>query len=250
MAEDRDTAEVQTGDGGEARPAPARALDDSPHLRTPKQARSRKTLKRIVDAALTLIAERGVEETSIQDIVREANSSVGSFYARFEGKEDLLCYLEDRLWSDAERRWHDALESHAFDELDLDDLVETVVRLLLESYRAGARTRRVLESRKGVDGPSDAARAFHLRLRSGIRDLLMAHADAMNHPDPRLAIDVGLAVVVGAIREFEESPELASVLPDLGDDARCAELARLYKAYLGTTNPRDGNQMDFFDIWG
>jgi AcrR family transcriptional regulator len=227
------------------------SLDDaSPHLRAPKQERSRRTLQRIVQAALQLIGERGVEETSVQDIVQRADSSVGSFYARFEGKEDLLRYLEDRLWSDAEQRWQDALQAHAWDELELDDLVETVVRLLLQAYRAGARARRVLESRKGSEGVSDAARTFHQQLRSGIRELLLAHAEDMSHPDPELAVDLGLAVIVGAIREFEESADLTPVLPGLEDDRRIAELARLYKAYLGTANPRDGNQMDFFDIWG
>lgn len=225
-------------------------LEDSPHLRTPKQERSRRTLKRIIDAALALIGERGVEETSIQDIVARAESSVGSFYARFEGKEDLLRYLEDRLWRDAEARWTEALSAHDWSALEFDDLVETVVRLLLESSRAGARARRVLESRKGIDGPSEAAREFHRTLRAGIRDLMLAHLSEMNHPDPPLAIDVGLAVVVGAIREFEESPELTAVLSGLDDDRRVAELARMYKAYLGTSNPREGTQMDFFDIWG
>lgn len=222
----------------------------SPHVRAPKQERSRRTLERIVQAALTLIGERGVEDTSIQDIVRQADSSVGSFYARFEGKEDLLRYLEDQLWSDAERRWQEALESHPWTELDLDDLVETVVRLLLEAYRAGARARRVLESRKGIDGPAPAARDFHLNLRSGIRELVLAHADEMSHPNPELAVDVGLAVLVGAIREFEEASDLAAVLPELDDDRRVAELARMYKAYLGTANLREGTQMDFFEIWG
>ena len=61
-------------------------------LRPPKQHRSRRTLQRIARAALELIAQSGVEGTTIEAIARRAGSSVGSFYARFESKADLLVY--------------------------------------------------------------------------------------------------------------------------------------------------------------
>ena len=70
--------------------------------RLPKQHRSRRTLQRIARAALELIAQNGVEGTTVGAIVRRAGSSVGSFYARFDGKGDLLLYLDERIWEAAE----------------------------------------------------------------------------------------------------------------------------------------------------
>ena len=77
-------------------------------LREPKQLRSRRTLRRITEAALELIAETGVEGTTVHDIVERAGSSVGSFYARFGGKDDLLAYLDERIWETVELRWTEA----------------------------------------------------------------------------------------------------------------------------------------------
>jgi hypothetical protein len=78
---------------------------DKPGVRPPKQERSRKTLERIVAAALELLQESGVEGTTVSDIVDRANTSVGSFYARFKGKDDLLRYLRDRFQDEVLDRW-------------------------------------------------------------------------------------------------------------------------------------------------
>ncbi|GIS78817.1 MAG: hypothetical protein CM1200mP14_03830 [Gammaproteobacteria bacterium] len=60
------------------------------HLNPPKQSRSRQTLERIVQAALEILEEQGHKALTVQTVVDRAHSSVGSFYARFSGKEDLL----------------------------------------------------------------------------------------------------------------------------------------------------------------
>jgi AcrR family transcriptional regulator len=221
------------------------------HLRPPQQRRSRRTLDRIVRAALDLLAERGVEGTGVHDIVERAGSSVGSFYARFEGKEDLLLHLEETLWADAERRWSEAAAAGGWDELGLEALVHAVVGILLQAYRVGARQRRVLEGRRGRPGGSAQARRFHERLRADLRELLLAHAPRIGHPDPTLAVDLGLAVVVGAVREIQESDELRGALPTLDDDALVAELARVYLGYLGSgpAGPDEPPPVEFFEIW-
>ena len=72
----------------------------APPLRSvtaPKQARSAATLQRLLDAAEDLIAEKGLRDVSIPDIVARAGSSVGGFYARFKDKDELLRALEERF---------------------------------------------------------------------------------------------------------------------------------------------------------
>ena len=54
----------------------------------PKQARSQRTLERILQAAEELVLEKGLASVSVPDIVARANSSVGGFYARFEDKNE------------------------------------------------------------------------------------------------------------------------------------------------------------------
>lgn len=219
------------------------------HLRRPKQARSRRTLDRIVGAALDLLAERGIEGTGVHDIVERAGSSVGSFYARFESKEDLLLYLEERLWTDAEERWTDAVESGGWEELPLEGVLEAVVRILLQAHRVGARQRRALAERHGDAGGGEAARRFRARLAADLQALLLRHRSRIDHPDPERAVLIGLAVLVGAIREVEESSTLAEALPDLDDDASVRELTRVALGYFGPPARGRANPVEFFEIW-
>ena len=93
----------------------------SEFVQPPKQARSRRTLERIARAALELIAEQGVEATTVAQIVAHAGSSIGSFYARFEGKDELMHYLEERVWSDARAKWDDAVASNTWKDLSLSE---------------------------------------------------------------------------------------------------------------------------------
>ena len=51
------------------------------------------TWMRIAKASLEILGEEGADGLTVQAIVQRAGSSVGSFYARFDGKEDLLDYL-------------------------------------------------------------------------------------------------------------------------------------------------------------
>ncbi|MGM0670184.1 MAG: TetR/AcrR family transcriptional regulator, partial [Gemmatimonadota bacterium] len=96
-------------------------------LRPPKQDRSQETLDRISRAALELMAERGVEGATIASIVARAEASVGSFYARFPSKDDLVRYLRDRVWTEARERWDQALTAESWSGRSTREVVEGVV---------------------------------------------------------------------------------------------------------------------------
>ena len=122
-------------------------MPDPRHI-PPKQDRSRRTLERIETATLELIAEKGVEETTVQDIVKRARSSVGSFYARFPAKEDLLLHLEQKVWSRARDRFDEELEERDFEGVSLTGILErTSLEVSICSYLLPVR------------GPSGAKRA-------------------------------------------------------------------------------------------
>ncbi|NVJ97085.1 MAG: TetR/AcrR family transcriptional regulator [Alphaproteobacteria bacterium] len=63
----------------------------------PAQNRSERTFFKILDAAEALLAARSWHEVSVQEIVRGAGASVGSFYNRFADKEAVLHCLDKRL---------------------------------------------------------------------------------------------------------------------------------------------------------
>ena len=62
---------------------------------------ARNTKGRIVDAAWELFYEQGYENTTIDEIVERSETSKGSFYHYFEGKDALLSslsYLFDKKY--------------------------------------------------------------------------------------------------------------------------------------------------------
>ena len=74
-------------------------------VREPLQDRSRRTLERLVAAAARLLEEHGPDSVTVTGVTREARTSVGAFYARFSGKEEMVRYLGERWLAEALERW-------------------------------------------------------------------------------------------------------------------------------------------------
>jgi AcrR family transcriptional regulator len=68
----------------------------TPQIKEPKQRRSREVFERIVDTALALLAERGLDTFTITAVSARAVVSVGTIYRSFGSKEQLLHYVHDR----------------------------------------------------------------------------------------------------------------------------------------------------------
>ncbi|WP_395400161.1 TetR/AcrR family transcriptional regulator [Arthrobacter sp. UC242_113] len=77
--------------------------------REPKQARSRQSFENTIEAALALLRERGSDEFTLADVSTRSGVSIGSIYARFEGKDELLRVAHARKMDDI-----DAVSAHLF----------------------------------------------------------------------------------------------------------------------------------------
>lgn len=252
--------------------APTPPKGTEPVLKAPKQTRSQKTLDRISAAALALMEEVGVEGATVAAIVERAGASVGSFYARFPGKEELVRYLQAQVWSEARERWDRELAGESWEGLSMERMVEGVIGLLVRSLRADFQSRKVLgRQRAGDPGALGLERAFHEHLLTTLIPVLMVRKEEIEHPDPELAVRFGYRVMVGAIREFLEMEasggsrqgrliEVGVDGPGPGrqgdgfpEDFRF-ELARLWNGYLnpglGVVGDEDSGEVDFFDPWG
>ena len=60
--------------------------------------------ERLYDTAMQLIATRGYAATTLRDIAKDAEVSVGLLYRYFPSKQAVVIALYDRLSSDYERR--------------------------------------------------------------------------------------------------------------------------------------------------
>ena len=207
--------------------------------RLPKQHRSRRTLQRISRAALELIAQNGVEGTTVGAIARRAGSSVGSFYARFDGKSDLLRYLDEHIWETVEQQWSEALADGLMDR-PIDELVGGLARLYadLDLVHRGARDAIGRVLRGPGAGPSDVALRIRARVREDSQRLLLAQRDAIVHSDAALAVET-------VCRTLETSARLLEpvFLEDL-----CAALVSHLVGDRGSSQS-SAARVEFFDIW-
>lgn len=215
------------------------------NLNPPRQTRSRRTLERIVAASLEILATEGPGGLTVHRVVDKADSSVGSFYARFGGKEDLLDYLGERVWTEALGRWNDALVSRDWASLDLGEMVEGSVGLLLDAQRSRSAYLKALDWASGR--PNDAYETFRTELLTGLGDLLLEHRDQIVHPDPELAVRLGLRAILGVV-----DAEFRAVQDRLPRETLVDECRAMLLGYLtGEAGSRSASGgVDFFDVWG
>ena len=203
----------------------------------PKQARSRRTLERIVAAGIQLLEEGGPDAVTVQAVVRRARSSVGSFYARFQGKDDLLEHLREQVRSSTEAEWKGAVAAEPW-EGSLEQAAARAVELLLERrprYDARLRTASRLVS-AGEDAELRRKALDELAAR------LLERKDEITHADPERAVRIGLAAVLGVGQHARGDN-------DGGADALGTECTQLLLGYL-TGRARDHtHNVDFFDVW-
>ena len=171
---------------------------ESTPLRRPRQSRSRDTLERLTKATRELLEDSTFEEIGVTDIARRARSSVGAFYSRFEDKDGLLHYL-DQLYQEELRTVYVAVEASA---QTLESTVAALVPALVRLYRERRGLLRTLVRRSSV--PGGVARE-----PQRFAKLILAHRSEIPHPNPDVAVTLGLVMLFGAIR--------ARVLGDGGD---------------------------------
>jgi AcrR family transcriptional regulator len=98
--------------------APARERDLRPQ--------GRKTMRRLLDAGIRVFGERGFHTARVDDIVRAARTSHGTFYLYFSNKEDLLRTLAVECAHQIEALAGDA--GHADVRVFLDEFMTTYRR--------------------------------------------------------------------------------------------------------------------------
>src|SRR5271165_142650 len=88
------------------------------------ERRKRETRSRLLEAALRLMAEKGMEGVAINEITEAADVGFGSFYNHFESKEAIYAALLDRVFEE----FGDALDHLVRDVADPAEVISVCVR--------------------------------------------------------------------------------------------------------------------------
>jgi AcrR family transcriptional regulator len=202
--------------------------------RPARQARSRATRERILEAAEAIVAAKGCEAAGVAQVVARARCSVGACYSHFRDKQGLLLALQERLHAEALARLDAGLDAARWSEEPLAGSLHGVVQALVELHR---RRRGLLRAFavEAQRAPALQARRERLFQHGGSRlaGLLRERACEIGHHHPERAAAFGLAVVWSAVEAAVLFDRLRSGVLAPSDDDLAAELTRLLLAYLG-----------------
>lgn len=206
-----------------------------PRFRPPKQARSQRTLDRILDAAESIAVERGLGEVTVQDVIDLSGVSVGSFYARFEGRDALLHHLQNRFWTDAEEQWRSFLEPARWEGVPVAVLVGELVRILVRGYalRAAPLRAYLIHALANPDGkPLRRSAMLDDAVARRMRALIEPRHEEIGHPDPARAVPVAIRQLLATLREEVLFGPARVGAAGLEGDELVIELTRAFLSYL------------------
>ena len=196
-------------------------------VNAPLQARSEKTLSKILDAAEKILLEEGLEALTVPRVVEESKTSTGSFYARFDGKMSLLQALHERACDQTIATAEAGFDPSLFEGQTTQQVVQTFVAFAVKLF---GRRRNIMSSFAAAfgtdEGFADRRAKTAVALGEGLTKLLMTRKKDLGHPDPETAIAMALRVVTATLEQRN------SLRVRVSDEHLTEELTRMILGYL------------------
>jgi len=200
----------------------------------PKQARSERTLHRILEAAEELIEEKGIADVSIPDIVARARSSVGGFYGRFKDKNELLRALEERFFNRLSDRVEQLARPERWRGFRIPDIAAALVRELVQTARAHQNLIAAFLMRATADPEfRDEGLRFRRNVSRRVSDLLLGRPHEIRHPEPAVAVDLAVQLAFGLMFQHVSFGGTWAGGRTLSEADLERELTRTFLSYLG-----------------
>lgn len=148
-------------------------------VRVPQQARSRRTRRRILDAALACFEEQGYDATTTALIARRARIAVGTLYGYFPDKRAILLELLQGMLREIADYVIAGLDPHAWREGEPRDHVRRLIDVVFHARTFQPGMQRTIWERYFKD-PDFRAAVEHIEMevRGALEQLLAAlHAE-------------------------------------------------------------------------
>jgi AcrR family transcriptional regulator len=206
----------------------------------PKQPRSERTQERLLRAAEKLILEKGLADASVPEIARSAGSSVGGFYARFPDKDALLRALEERFFAEMLTRVAKLADAGRWGDAPIAVIASACAGELVAVFRERRNLIAAFlhTSTRDPELLADAIR-FRAATAERIATLLLPRRHELRHPDPRLAIDLGVQFAFALMLQLVVVGDVRAGGRVLSDRELQAEIERNFLAYIGAPQPGD-----------
>lgn len=187
----------------------------------PKQARSKQTREKIIQAAMRLFEELGYEKTTSNEIASAAGVSVGSFYVYFTDKRQVLLEVFDRVADELFKnvfeslkpedlfgpelrpRIHQAITKAIIDKQKQAGLHRVIWELVLKDEEFAARSRALMERSR-----AKLHEILSLASKAGLTwELDVEAATFMVH---RVVFDISQDYITGCV-EFDQERAIDSL---------------------------------------
>jgi AcrR family transcriptional regulator len=187
----------------------------------PKQARSKQTREKIIQAAIQLFQERGYEKTTSNEIASAAGVSVGSFYVYFTDKRQLLLNIFDRLADELFKNVFESLKpEHLFDSELKPSIRQAVSNAIKDKQRQAGLHKVIYELVLKDTEFSERHKALTQRSRLRLQEILSLaqkagltrdlDIEAATFVVHRAVLDISQDYVTGCV-EFDEERAIDSL---------------------------------------
>jgi AcrR family transcriptional regulator len=214
--------------------APQRRLRVSEARPVKRQARGRRRIADILDAALTLFAESGYEATSTNAIAARAGMSPGSLYQFFPNKEAIAKALSARLVEQMQEAHSSAFELARVTDLTLDELLDQMIDPLIAFNLANPGAKALMAN---TDMPAlleGATRPLHEAVVGKVDAIIAARSPRLSTVERNLAAMVTVRIVAAMM-----PPIVAAHGAER--DALIAELKKALRGYVAPLDSRSGD---------
>jgi AcrR family transcriptional regulator len=202
-------------------------------LPAPRQERSRKTLRQILDAFEKALQTRTFEDITVGELCRDAGCSVGAFYARVQSKDGLLEHLRDRIYAEAEQSLAAMFDPDRPRAGSLSELLAAQCAGLVDLHRQRRGVIRAVfvEARRN-SAFAEYTKDFNDAVLHRVARTWLAAPCEITHPEPTLAADQAALMVAGYLREAIVFAELWPAAAAVDRDTHIRELHRMLMTYL------------------
>jgi AcrR family transcriptional regulator len=218
----------------------SRWISDLHWVRAGQQSRSQRTQQSLLDAAETLVAEKGADATSVADVAARAGCSVGAVYHHFRDKKALLYALFERMSQQLRATTRDAVDPARWEGASIADILQGYLEFVLQMGRDRPASKRAGLEAARVD---PALRERYAGLRAELSDeliaLLLTRRAEVNHPDPALALGFVLDQLGSMLQTRLDETLLPTRLANRSDEEFVQEALRSACAYLGVEPPEN-----------
>lgn len=208
----------------------------------PQQERSRESERKLLKAAAEVLGQHGVEGATIPRIARHAGLTPGAVYRRFRDKDELLETTILGILERQDERTKVGLAPKAAAQIPLPVFADQIIGGMVISYRANAALLRAIRQFVQPRAHTEfwkKVSVLELRTFRRVVDLFVVHREEIKHPQPKMAVSLGLMTVISTLFELVVQPQDPSLYKGLwpqDDRTLKKELVRAFLNYLGVTS--------------